>query len=84
MTNVAALPGCRIPNASNGSLVMALRDLLARAERGELQSFIGTGFCDDGLRLAVWADQHPNVYEMMGALAWLQSEYTNRHTEAKE
>lgn len=84
MTNVSALPGCRLPNTPNEALVLSLRALLERAERGELQSFIGTGFCADGLRLAFWADQHPNVYEMAGALAWLQAEYTHRHTEAKE
>ncbi|MBP8274348.1 MAG: hypothetical protein KAY59_07930 [Acidobacteria bacterium] len=80
MTNVAALPGCRVPDAPNEGLVSALRDMLTRAERGELQSFIGTGFCADGMRIALWSDQHPNVYEMMGALAWLQAEYTHRHT----
>ena len=64
-------------------LIRVLRDALARAESGELQSFIGTGFNADGTRLAVWADLHENVYEMAGALTWLQAEYIHRHTEAK-
>ena len=78
---VTAMPGCKQPNAGpNRSLIESLRDLLGRAERGELQSFIGTGFTTDGMRAAVWADHHCNVYEMLGAIAWLEHEYVSRHT----
>lgn len=81
MTNVTALPGVRPPSPGPlPELVNLLRDMLERAESGELQSFIGTGFCADGMRLAVWADAHVNTYEMLGALAWLQHEYVQRHT----
>jgi len=80
VSNVTALPGCRVPSQGpNGAVVEALRDLLSRAEAGELQSFIGTGFTQDGLRCAVWCD-HANVYEMLGSLAWLQAEYVQRRT----
>lgn len=80
MSNVKALPGVRPPNpVRNDELVSLLRNMLERAESGELQSFVGTGFCTDGMRLACWADTHTNVYEMLGALAWLQHEYVRRH-----
>lgn len=82
MSNVAALPGVRLQNgAPNEALIGVLRDLLDRAESGQLQSFIGTGFQADGLRAAAWVDHHGNVYEMLGALAWLQAEYVHRHTD---
>lgn len=85
VSNVSALPGCRTPTLGpNGALVRGIRDALARAERGELQSFIGTGFCADGCRFALWGDTHDNVYEMAGALTWLQAEYIHRHAEAKD
>lgn len=84
MSNIKALPGSRVPGdrTVNVALVEALRDLLERAESGELQSFIGTGYTADNMRAALWCDQHPDVYAMLGALAWLQAEYVHRHTEA--
>lgn len=80
--NVTALPGCRVPgNATpQPALVSMLRDLLAKAEAGDLQSFIGTGFMADGCRIAGWADLHTNLYEMAGSLTWLHAEYIHRHT----
>ena len=84
MSNVLPLPGCRKPNAGpNQSLIDSLRDLLRRAEDGELQSLIGTGFMADGMRMSMWCDHHENVYEMLGALAWLESEYVKRVTERR-
>lgn len=83
MSNVAALFGGRAPDGPNFALIGMLRSLVDRAESGELQSFIGTGFTADGMRAAVWADQHDNVYEMLGALGWLQAEYVHRHTANK-
>lgn len=82
MSNVKSLPGMRVPGHAEPdlALIAAIRGLLERAESGELQSFIGTGFMADGCRLATWADRHENVYEMLGSLAWLHAEYINRHT----
>jgi hypothetical protein len=81
MSNVSALPGCRAPtNEPNVALVEALKGLLDRAERGELQSLVGTGFTVDGLRLAIWFDHEPNIYAMLGAISWLEHEYVHRHT----
>lgn len=81
MSNVTSLPGiCAIGAGPNIALVDMLRDMLERAESGQLQSFVGTGFGADGLRMAAWCDTHDNVYEMAGTLAWLQAEYMHRHT----
>ena len=80
---VVALPGSKVPSvAPNEAVVALMRKLLTMAESGQLQSFIGTGFTADGPRLALWADEHVNVYEMLGALAWLQAEYIHKHTAA--
>jgi len=83
MGTVSALPGSCVPGnrTVNTALVEALRELLSRATAGELQSFIGTGFQADGTRAAFWCDQHVNVYEMLGSLAWLQAEYIHKHTD---
>lgn len=61
-------------------LIAVLENLLDRAKSGQIQSLIATGFTSDGIRLSAWADLHDNVYEMLGALAWLQHEYVHRHT----
>ena len=80
---VVVLPGSKLPTIGpNPDVVDLLSQLLARAESGEIQSFIGTGFTRDGLRLALWADTHHDVYQMLGAVAWLQAEYIHRHTDA--
>ena len=80
MSNIASILTKRAPSEPNASLVAALTNMLRRAADGELQSFIGTGFTADGMRAAMWSDHHGNVYEMIGALAWLQAEYVHRHT----
>jgi hypothetical protein len=83
MSNVKAMPGVRNPEAlptPNDGLIGAIRQLLAMAESGQLQSYIGTGFTYDGLRVATWGDHHDDTYQMLGSLAWLQAEYVSRHT----
>lgn len=68
MSNITSLPGVRsYTSEPNPQLVEMLRDLLARAEAGQLQSMIATGFMLDGTRMASWADFHDNVYEMLGS-----------------
>ena len=83
MSNVVGITG-DVPSALTGEpnlgLVGALRDMLAMAETGQLQSFIGTGFTIDGNRASVWGGPHGNVYEMLGAIAWLEHEYVARIT----
>lgn len=81
MGEVASIHGglVRKKGEPNPALVDMLRDVLGMAERGELQSFIGTGFVEGGERLAVWGDFHLNIYEMLGTLDWLRHEYVNRH-----
>lgn len=69
-----------VPNKEPNPVVVRVAEgLLEMAKSGKLQSFVGTGFTSDGLRLCTWADLHPNVCEMRGAIAWLESEYANRH-----
>jgi hypothetical protein len=82
MSNVHALPNSGgLPSIEpNEALVKNLEDVLAMAKSGQLQSFIGTGFFGDGARVSTWSDFHPNVYEMLGSLAWLHAEYIHRHT----
>ncbi len=83
MSNVVGLPGMgNAPTSEpNEKLVANLRDLLNMAETGQLRSFIGTGFIHEGLRVATWGDFHDDVYQMLGALSWLQHEYVHRHTD---
>lgn len=82
MGTLLPLANAKLPNPEpNSQLIAVLKDVLAMAERGELQSFIGTGFTAEGQRLATWCDANPNVYEMLGALSWLQHEYVQRQTE---
>ena len=63
----------------NNALVDALIDLVEMAKSGKLRSFVGTGFTHDGMRAAVWCCGE-NVYQELGALAWLQAEYVHRVT----
>lgn len=75
-------PDVKVPTGQpNEGLVTTLRNMLAMAESGELQSFIGCGFTTDRGRLAVWSDNHPDVFAMLGSIAWLQAEYIHRHTQ---
>lgn len=82
MSNVAPLfKGKQLPNAEpNEALITAITDLLHMAESGQLQSYIGSGFTHDGLRVATWCDFHDNVYEVVGSMEWQKSEYITRHT----
>lgn len=82
VSNVKSISGgAPVPESGtpNPQLVAVLKDMLAMAESGELQSFVGTGFTTTKHRVALWADHHPDTYQMLGAVAWLQSEYIARH-----
>lgn len=82
MHKVVALPGSKVPTTEpNPELISMIKAVLEHAEEGRLQSFVATGFMADGARLGVWADTHPNVYEMLGSLSWLQAEYIRRHVD---
>ncbi|MBX5238626.1 hypothetical protein [Rhizobium sp. NLR22b] len=83
MSNVISLNGgtpaaCGEPQEG---LVKLLEQLLDMARAGHLQSFVGTGFASDGARVSMWGGLHENVYEMLGAIAWLQHEYVERETD---
>ena len=84
MSNVKYLEtGADMPNLNtpNQALIDALTDTLKMAESGQLQSYIGTGFTGDGLRVATWGNFHDDKYQMLGALNWLVHEYVQRTTE---
>jgi len=68
-------------NKPNPALIEALKSLVTMAESGQLQSFIGTGFLGNSLRVSTWCDYHQDVYQQLGALAWLQHEYVERQTK---
>lgn len=82
-SNIHTLPGVSLPTMGvpQKSLVEMLENLVERAKEGQLQSFIGTGFTDKGERLAAWYDTHPDTYQMLGSIAWLEHEYVHRHTK---
>lgn len=82
MSNIAPLfAGKYLPNAQpNEALIEAITDLLRMAESGQLQSYIGSGFTHDGLRVATWCDFHDNVYEVVGSMEWQKAEYIARRT----
>lgn len=80
---VYTLPGASLdhPHSPNERLVRVLEDALEMARSGNLRSFIGTGFTTENNRLSIWSFEEAGVYEMMGALAWLQHEYVDRVTD---
>ena len=85
MGDILKLPNCAhgVDGEPNEVLIALLENILARAKTGQVQSFIGAGFCSNGMRVSVWCDHHSDVYQMLGSLTWLEHEYVNNHTEAK-
>ncbi len=82
MTKVTALRGAMVPtDEPNEALIAALKDILADAESGRLQSFVGAGFLSDGLRMSCIINNHPNVYEVIGSIEMLKHAYINGFTE---
>ena len=82
MSNVHTLTtGAIQETGPNEALIDALKNLLSMAESGQLQSYIGSGFTVDGLRVSTWCDFHDDVYQMLGTLDWLKFEYVQRRTE---
>jgi len=82
MTNVTALRGAVVlTNEPNAALVAALKDILADAESGRLQSFFAAGFLNDGLRMSCVLGDHSNIYEVVGSIEMLKQHYITNHTE---
>jgi len=84
MSNVKYIDtGADMPSKSapNPVLIEILEEALKMAESGQLQSYIGTGFTVDGLRVATWGNFHDDKYQMLGSLNWLVHEYVHRTTE---
>lgn len=82
MSNITALRGAVIPtNEPNEALIAALKDILADAESGRLQSLFAAGFLSDGLRMSCILGNHSSVYEVIGSIEMLKSDYINGFTE---
>ena len=77
----AAVPDKAMPNLA---LIKMLSDVLKMAESGQLQSYIGTGFTHDGLRVSTWGDYHDDKYQVLGALNWLAHDYVRRISGRKD
>ena len=74
---VVSLRGERIyqPGEPVPELVSLIEGMLERAKRGEIKCLIGTGWTSDGGRLSYRGGHHDNIYEMRGAIAFLDDEY---------
>ncbi len=79
MSNVSALPGAMVPTGDPDiRMVKLLRNVLAMAESGELQSIVMTGFVASGDRMSGFAgDLDGDVYKLRGAIMWLDTEYAD-------
>lgn len=86
MGDVVGINGARPAQVGEpkADVIGVLENLLERARSGQVQSFIGTGFCSDGCRITVFSGDHENIYEMLGALSWLEHEYVHRNTDARK
>lgn len=83
MSNITALHGAVVPTSEpNQALISALKDILADAESGRLQSFFAAGFLTDGLRMSCIINTHPNAYEVIGSIEMLKLQYVHNYTEA--
>lgn len=81
MSNVLPLrPDGTLPCTPNDALVDALEQLLSMAKSGQLQSYIGSGFTSDGMRVTTWCDFHNDKYQVLGSLEWLKAQYIEEHT----
>lgn len=80
--NIRIFPGAAPPTAASQpkheALCRVLRDMLAMAETGELQSLFATGFMRDGARLTLRGGHHRNIYEVVGAIEWLKVEFASK------
>ncbi len=84
--NIFVFPGAQRPVDSvnpepNKELIHLLGILVEHAKSGKLQNFIGCGFTAQNERMALWVNTHPDVYSMLGSIAWLEHEYVYRVTQ---
>lgn len=72
-------------NAPQPELATLLRDLADRADRGDLQTFVGFGFNAEDTRVAIWyLPTNHDTYAMLGGITWLQHEYIDKVTTYEE
>lgn len=84
MSNVRAFPGCVVENEPVLELVSLLRQLTAKAESGELRSFVGTGFMHNGTCAMCLGDFSDDPYRMLGALSVLRDQYVEAYMSNTE
>lgn len=81
MSNVVQLSGQPF-GVGNGALVEILRDMLAKAESGELQSLLGVGHTSDHGILSVFTEAaHEDYFAILGALEELKAEFMRRQAQ---
>lgn len=83
---VRTLPGVKLPTPAepHAILVEVLKGLLADAEKGELQCFIGVGLDAEGARTEVWVSGEEDCETAYCALVSLERSYFKRNIEADE
>ena len=82
MSNITPLRGAVVPTSEpNPALIAALKDILADAESGRLQSLVAAGFLSDGMRMSCIINTHPNAYEVVGSIEMLKHQYINDYTQ---
>lgn len=85
--NVFSLNGATVVSDSepiNDHLIEKLRDLLARAESGELRSLIATGIMGDRARLSMFSCSSDFPYDLLGAVIMMQNQLVQFTAECEE
>lgn len=81
MNNVIGMHGEPIlkPGEPNAALVGVCRELLAKAETGELAAFVAAGLMANGDRMSAGYDgDETDKIKLLGAMAWMQADYIRR------
>lgn len=89
MKNIRTITGEKFvpqtePSAVNDHLVGRLKDLLSRAESGELQSLAATGIMSDKSRVTMYSCNAEYPYVLIGACSLLHQELVMFSFEAED
>jgi hypothetical protein len=80
--NIRVFPGAQLPPDLDSQpvepLIKYLRQLLEKAESGELRIFVGTGFLRDGASISMRGGHWPNSFAMLGAIHWLEVDFVRK------
>ena len=77
MSNIHKLTGCALPGEVNEDLVAALRDLLARAERGEIVSAAWAHYSGtvNDVTATGWEAMGGTMFQLHSAISMLSFRY---------